>query len=83
MHRAARRKRETGHQGRPALGENIVGSSAAQATLDIANGVAPATWTGTVNLAGDALLEFASGENQWIEVAKSALPAPLADTGLA
>ena len=26
------------------------------------HGVAPATWTGTVNLAGDALLEFASGE---------------------
>jgi len=33
-----------------------------QATLDITSGAAPATWIGAANLAGDALLEFASGQ---------------------
>jgi len=44
----------------------LVGYAAAgttsQATLDITSGSAPATWTGTANLGGDALLEFASGQ---------------------
>jgi len=39
---------------------NLTGSATKQATLEIA-APAPATWTGTANLSGDALLEFASG----------------------
>ena len=39
---------------------NLFGGTATRATLDI-NATAPATWTGSANLSGDALLEFASG----------------------
>ena len=39
---------------------NLTGSASKEAILDITT-AAPATWTGTANLFGNALLEFASG----------------------
>jgi len=39
---------------------DLTGSAAVRASLD-STAVAPATWTGTATLSGDALLEFASG----------------------
>ena len=39
---------------------NLSGGASTRATLDI-TAAAPATWTGSANLSGDALLEFASG----------------------
>ena len=40
---------------------NLAGGTAARATLDSTT-AAPATWTGSIFLSGDALLEFASGK---------------------
>jgi fibronectin-binding autotransporter adhesin len=38
---------------------SLVGNGAAQAGLNITGATAPATWTGTANLSGNALLQFA------------------------